>query len=244
MRRLIAIGDIHGQYEMLLELIAKIAPQSDDQLVFLGDYIDRGPNSPAVLDWLISFKQQWPQTIVLRGNHEQMLLDAVISAEEKLNGRTNWLNDVFALRSNGLPAPIYYFIACGGRETIIAYNPLLRDSDLCEELTKIPTAHLGFIRQTDFYYTYGKYMFVHASVDPKNIFGTKDNNRTFLWERAPLWKADKSWSKVVVHGHTPVEKPYFNDSEINLDTGAGYNGKLTACDVKTQQVWQVSHCGK
>ncbi len=238
MQRLIAIGDIHGQQEMLCDLMAQIAPQPEDQFVFLGDYIDRGPESPAVLDWLIDFQQQYPKTVFLRGNHEQMLLDAVSAAERKLSGNNNFMHDFLSLRSNGLPGPVFYFIGCGGQETVAAYSSGQPDLDPCKVLTAIPSSHLRFLRQTCFYHLQDHFMFVHAGVDPKDITGEKRNNQAFLWQREPLWKAAKGWTKVVVHGHTPVSEPYFSQLEINLDTGAGYGACLTACDVLTQQVWQ------
>lgn len=240
MSRLIAVGDIHGHFELLVALLAKIAPRPDDQLVFLGDYIDRGPDTPAVLDLFIRFKRQFPRTIFLRGNHEQMLLDAIGAAEQKGNGKNNWLNDFFLKQINGLPAAIYFFVSCGGRETLSAYDAKQSAIDPCRVLSELPQAHLDFIRQTRFFFHYQQFMFVHAGVDPDDITGRKTDNRTFLWERSPLWKADKRWDKVVVHGHTPVAVPYFDRLEINLDTGAGYNGSLTACDVLTQELWQVA----
>lgn len=239
MKRLIAVGDIHGHFQMLLDLIEQVAPRDDDQFVFLGDYIDRGPESPDVIDWLINFKKLYPQTIFLRGNHEQMLLDAVSAAERKQNGRNNFLDDFLALRGNGMPNPVFYFVSCGGMETLAAYCPEQSKSDPCAVLAGIPPDHLDFLQQTQFYYLQDPFMFVHAGVDPKDINGTKRNNQAFLWSRKPLWKTDKRWDKVVVHGHTPVMEPYFHRSEINIDTGAGYGAHLTACDVLTKQIWQA-----
>lgn len=239
MRRLIAVGDIHGHLQMLLDLMADVAPQADDQLVFLGDYIDRGPESPEVIDWLINFKQRFPQTIFLRGNHEQMLLDAVSAAEKKLAGKNNFIADLLALSGNGIPNPVFYFVSCGGLETLAAYCSAQGEFDPCEVLTAIPQDHLDFLAQTQFYYLENPFMFVHAGVDPKDSDGTKRNNQAFLWARKPLWRSDKRWDKVVVHGHTPVAEPYFHHSEINIDTGAGYGAHLTACDVLTKYIWQA-----
>lgn len=238
MQRLIAIGDIHGQHKLLVDLMAKVMPQPEDQLVFLGDYIDRGAESPAVIDWLIVFKQQFPKTVFLRGNHEQMLLDAVSAAERKLKGGNNFIDDFLSLRSNGMPNPVFFYVGCGGQETLAAYCPDPLNFDPCEVLAAIPAEHLDFLRQTQFYYLREPFMFVHAGVDPKDITGEKQNNQAFLWQRKPLWRTAKGWDKVVVHGHTPVSEPYFAHSEINIDTGAGYGSYLTACDVFTQQVWR------
>ncbi|NIQ94550.1 MAG: serine/threonine protein phosphatase [Desulfuromonadales bacterium] len=75
--RLLAVGDIHGCYAQLVELMERVAPSADDRLVFLGDYIDRGPQSRRVIDYLIALQERLPRTVCLRGNHEQMLLDAL-----------------------------------------------------------------------------------------------------------------------------------------------------------------------
>lgn len=74
-QRLLAIGDIHGCYHSLQELLRQVAPTASDRLIFLGDYVDRGPDNCAVLDYLCQLQQQWPQTICLRGNHDQMFMD-------------------------------------------------------------------------------------------------------------------------------------------------------------------------
>lgn len=73
--RLLAVGDIHGCLAQLKALLAKVAPVDGDRLVFLGDYLDRGPDSAGVIDYLLALRERHPQTIFLRGNHEQMFLD-------------------------------------------------------------------------------------------------------------------------------------------------------------------------
>ena len=75
--RLLAVGDIHGCYAKLVDLMEQVAPAAEDRLVFLGDYIDRGPQSRQVIDYLIALKKRLPRTVCLRGNHEQMLLEAL-----------------------------------------------------------------------------------------------------------------------------------------------------------------------
>jgi len=237
MGRIIAIADIHGHSDMLVDLLDQLRPQTDDQLVFLGDYIDRGPDSPTVLEVLIAFQQQFPQTAFLRGNHEQMLLDAVAAAERKQAGKYSFFDDFLELHGNGQSAKIYYFVSCGGHETLAAYSTERNNFNPTEVLLNLPSDHLDFLQQTRFYHLQEQYMFVHAGVDPKDPTGTKRNMQAFLWQRKPLWKTAKNWHKVVVHGHTPVAEPYFHPLEINLDTGAGYGAYLTACDVRTGQFW-------
>ncbi|SHI44430.1 serine/threonine protein phosphatase 1 [Malonomonas rubra DSM 5091] len=238
MSRLIAVGDIHGQYQMLQSLMEDVAPTDKDQLVFLGDYVDRGPQTPEVIDWLIDFQKRYPQTVFLRGNHEQMLLDAVVAADRKQSGRNTFLDDFMALKGRGLPSAVFYFVSCGGQESLQAYNGGDIVEDPCAALQRIPAEHVEFFSSTVFYWQYQQYFFVHAGVDPKDPTGEKRQNEAFLWQRKPLWKKVKGWDKIVVHGHTPVSEPYISQTEINIDTGAGYGDCLTACDVLQMRFWQ------
>ena len=73
--RLLAVGDVHGCLEQLKCLISRVKPRENDQFVFLGDYIDRGPDSRGVLDYLLDFRKRYPATVFLKGNHEEMFLD-------------------------------------------------------------------------------------------------------------------------------------------------------------------------
>ncbi len=94
--RLLAIGDIHGCLDLLRRLIAQVAPTPDDQLVFLGDYIDRGPDASGVIDFLLALQQRLPKTIFLKGNHEAMLLDYLDGRNQTtylLNGGAATLNN-------------------------------------------------------------------------------------------------------------------------------------------------------
>ncbi len=82
--RLLAVGDIHGCRGLLQQLMLKVAPSADDQVIFLGDYIDRGPDSRGVIDYLLDFRERWPQTVFLKGNHEAMLLNFLAGHERLL----------------------------------------------------------------------------------------------------------------------------------------------------------------
>lgn len=93
--RLLAIGDIHGCHDLLRQLLDKVAPGAEDQVVFLGDYVDRGPDARKTIDYLLEFRGRWPQTVFLKGNHEAMLLDYLAGRERLrylLNGGENTLD--------------------------------------------------------------------------------------------------------------------------------------------------------
>ena len=238
MQRLIAVGDIHGQYNLLMDLMGQVRPRREDQLVFLGDYIDRGPGSPQVLDWLIEFKAEYPHTVMLRGNHEQMLLDAFDDVRASQQKSKRLFGKLFTPGKNFIPEAAELFLSNGGLQTLQAYGRRGNAADPLAAFDNIPKAHLFFLRRSKFFYRHGMYLFVHAGVDPEDPKGERSTD-AFLWERRPLWVKKPGWNKIVVHGHTPVTEPYFGRWEIALDTGAGHKGCLTACDVLSKEVWQA-----
>ena len=144
-KRLIAVGDIHGCLEDLKCLIAQLGDLSDTLIVFLGDYIDRGPNSRGVLDYLIQLKERYPHFIMLKGNHEDMLIDAMESDD----------CGVFRL-----------YIRNGGMETLANYG---YPNDLPS------AEHLAFIRGLPTSYETDEFFFAHAGIDPQRSLNDQDD---------------------------------------------------------------------
>ena len=222
--RLIAIGDIHGELDKLVQLLERVAPTSADQFVFLGDYIDRGNDSCGVIERLISFGEQFPHTIFLRGNHEQMLLEARVEVGA----------DAYAATSTGHFMRIYsaalaLSMANGGMETLRSYG--------VTDVASLPDPHVAFIKATRLWWQYENFLFVHAGADP-DIPLTEQNPMTLLQSRhTPPGKNG------VIHivGHTPTAdgRPRFEPGRIWLDTAAIYGRSLTACDILTQSYWQA-----
>ena len=103
--RLIAIGDIHGHHEKLVDLLRQVRPQADDRIIFLGDYIDRGPASKTVIEFLIVFGQKFARTIYLRGNHEEMLLECLITVKAIPHRRWRLDGGSATLDSYGVDSP-------------------------------------------------------------------------------------------------------------------------------------------
>jgi len=134
--RLLAVGDIHGCLDLLQLLLRKVAPTADDQMVFLGDYIDRGPESCGVIELLLTLQKDFPATVFLRGNHEQMLLD-FLSGEEHL-----------------------MFLLNGGNATLESYEKNAAGNPT------IPPAHLTFFSNLKSHFIFGDYIFVHAGLRP------------------------------------------------------------------------------
>ena len=135
-KRLLTIGDIHGCRDLLVPLIEKVEPTTEDQLVFLGDYIDRGPDSRGVVDDLLALQQQFPETVFLRGNHEQMLLDFLSETDTLM------------------------FLLNGGAATLASYA-----SEENAKPT-IPSEHLNFFNNLQSSFVCGDFIFVHAGLRP------------------------------------------------------------------------------
>lgn len=212
--RVYAVGDVHGRADLLARMLARIDADREARAgadrsveVFLGDYIDRGPQSREVIDMLIE-REQAGGAICLLGNHEDMLLRALESPA--LMG--DWLNN-------------------GGRETLMAYgvapSPVKGVYALHAELLEaLPASHRAFLEGLRQSFECGDYFFVHAGVDPEVPL---DQQRTedLLWIRSRFLEYTGPLSKVIVHGHTPRTQPEIGGYRINIDTGAYITGTLT-----------------
>ena len=135
-KRIVAIGDIHGHLRKLEHLIAQIQPTSADQLVFLGDYVDRGPESKGVIDSLIRLKEELPKTIFLRGNHDQMFLDAMVHKEIRPAPTLRDQSVSYQIEAGG--SDMMIFMANGGRKTMDSY----------EWGWDVPPQHIAFLEST------------------------------------------------------------------------------------------------
>lgn len=208
MSRLIAIGDIHGRHSKLVGLLEKIYPQPEDRLVFLGDYIDRGPESYQVVASLIQLKKDYPNTITLRGNHE----DFVISLF--MGNQNQWERGIW-LKMNG------------GDLTLASYRR-------AGFYLKI---HQEFYESLPLFWETEQYFFCHAGVRP-GVSLDKQKPSDLLSIREPFLAATADFGKIIVHGHEPVASPTVLQNRINIDTGAGKYGPLTALELPSLKIWQ------
>jgi serine/threonine protein phosphatase 1 len=216
--RLYAFGDIHGRADLLDRLrtaiagdLARAAPTAA-VVVGLGDYIDRGPDSRAVLDGLLA-GFDGARFIPLRGNHEQSLLDFL---EDPADAGAGWLRygGDATLRSYGVDPRLY-------AGAIRDYRAI-RDELAC----RIPLAHLVFMQRLAVSHEAGDYFFAHAGARP-GIPLRRQSPRDLMWIREGFVDADPMFSKCIVHGHTPTEMPYLTRFRINADTGAYFTNQLT-----------------
>jgi serine/threonine protein phosphatase 1 len=214
--RLYAVGDIHGRLDLLDRLIALIASDAEDgpsnrQIVYLGDYIDRGPASKGVLERLQTPPKGFA-AIHLRGNHEQSFLDflenpSVFSAWQNYGARET-------LASYGVAAPKF--------EDEAAYTEV-RD----HLAAALPLQHLEFLRAMPFSVQFGDYFFAHGGVRP-GVALDKQTPEDLMWIREEFLTSIADLGAVIVHGHTPANRPTQQANRIGIDTGAYYSGRLTA----------------
>ncbi|WP_374469501.1 metallophosphoesterase family protein [Phenylobacterium sp.] len=214
-----AIGDVHGCYEAMKALLARIAADSAEHargrrpiLVFLGDYVDRGPDSARVLEALLWLRRRPDLEVrLLKGNHEQ----AMLAFLERPQDGGGWLRfgGVETLAAYGVAAP----------SDPAGYGPA-RD----ELLERMPASHLWLLQRLELMLAVGDYAFVHAGVRPGAALAAQTED-DLLWIRQAFLEAPGPHEKVIVHGHTWLdERPQLHDHRIGVDTGVYATGVLTA----------------
>lgn len=224
---LYAFGDIHGELEKLDELLDSIQIERSDRLVFLGDYIDRGPDSVGVIERLISLRDQY-DCVFLLGNHESMFLDFLGWTDEAYFG-----GDAFLLN--------------GGDRTLAGYGYFDRDTP-DRETFRLPKDHEDFLLGLRLSYVEGDYVFVHAGLNREHLRSgdlqfalRKSRPEDVLWNRT-TGEMPHDLGVTMVYGHTPSEDfgvRWNAPFSIGVDTGAVYGGPLTAIRLPDETVFQA-----
>ena len=211
-----AIGDIHGCYDLLLELVERIRRDAKDitgrrLLVTLGDYVDRGPMSAQVIDWLCGPAPEGFDRISLAGNHEAMMLEFLTNP----SSNSPWLEfgGIDTLESYGVD--VRRFVRARRQER----RAILRAS--------IPVAHVSLLTNLPSLLELPEAVFVHAGLRP-NVDLAEQVDEDLLWIREPFLSAPVQHGPLVVHGHTPAGAPVVAGGRICVDTGAFATGVLTA----------------
>jgi serine/threonine protein phosphatase 1 len=232
--RFYAIGDIHGQLGMLKAAHARIVrdrEQTGDTaapVVHLGDLIDRGPDSRGAIDFLIEGLAGGAPWIVLRGNHDQLLLDILAGREENAAA---WLEPHI-----------------GGTETLASYGVKTgpfrsRRATLDDLRATIPEAHRRFLASLPLLHATPKLLFVHAGIRP-GVSITLQDTADLLWIRGAFLEDRRNHGPLIVHGHTPVERPEHHGNRVNLDSGAGFGRPLTAAVFEGRDCWVLGDSGR
>lgn len=217
MARHLAIGDIHGCITALTTLVDFVAFRHDDTIVTLGDYVDRGPDSRAVLDFLIVLGKAHNH-VPLRGNHEIMMLDA--------RDKKSWL---------------HAWMSSGGDATLRSYSPC---EDAAGTFADIPDAHYDFLENKLVpYFECASHFFVHANADAH--VALEDQTVPALYWRKYNDPERHCSGKIMVCGHTPQTSgvPLSNDNSICIDTWAFGAGWLSCLDVESGTIWQANETG-
>lgn len=228
--RIISIGDVHGCLESLIFLLDNIKPTKKDLIVFLGDYVDRGPNSPGVIEYLLDLKEKY-QCVFLRGNHDSMMLNY--------------------LRVAGIFGEYWTDPRNGGNTTLAQYkvssveakyaNRNVKVNYTLERIVKnkIPTSHVEFLRNTLLFFEMDHAFYSHAGFDLTSLERYDDQNEeAYTWTREDFIGVRYTYTppklvKHVVHGHTINSHdflPYYlvDCKQINLDSGCYKKGTLSA----------------
>ena len=217
-----AIGDVHGCYDQLRALLTRIASDAGDRargrrtsLIFLGDYVDRGPASNAVLDALCWLKRHGPFNVhFLKGNHEQVMLDYI--AEPVVTRVWMRWGGTETLRSYGVDPPV--------AEDAADRHVAARD-DLLE---RMPVAHLRFLEQLELMVGVGDYAFVHAGIRP-GVPLADQLQEDLLWIRGDFLNVEEPHERIIVHGHSWTDdQPTVLPHRIGIDTGAYETGVRAA----------------
>jgi len=219
--RVYAVGDIHGRADLLAETIGRIEddlrrrPINYAVEVYLGDYIDRGPDSKGVLDQL-AVRLVRQHAICLRGNHEAIL------------ERFLWDD----------PETIHHWIQLGALQTLASYGvvPRTRAGTTPYELRQslldaFPRTHELFLQCLRSSFVCGNFLFVHAGIRP-GIPMEQQDPEDLRWIRDEFLNSTQDHGKLVVHGHTPVDHPDIRSNRINIDTGAWRTGTLTCIAIE------------
>lgn len=228
--RIYAIGDIHGRNDLLQALLAQIEADdaargpADTQIIFLGDLVDRGPDSAGVIETAMALRASGRKVRYLLGNHEEVFLAACRKRDTKT---------------------LRFFLKIGGDSTLQSY-PITRAEyqalDL-EELAArldslIPEAHLAFLESFEDRIVIGDYAFVHAGIRP-GVPIDEQKRSDLRWIREEFTGHRGDLEKVVVYGHTIYDDVEERGSRIGIDTGAYASNKLTAIGLEGGERWYL-----
>jgi len=213
--RLFALGDIHGCVDELTTMLTAIGPARGDTVVFVGDYVDRGPAAREVIEVLNEYRRGEAEYVFLKGNHEDMMLSFL-----------------------GLPG--HYgesFLFNGGASTLESYGAASGDAESAWE--RLPPEHLKFLQSLATSYLHPPYLFVHAGISPLRQL-EEQSVEDMLWIRQEFIFHPHQLGATVVFGHTPmrtvmVDLPY----KLGIDTGLVYGGKLSCIEFNEGVLYQV-----
>lgn len=206
------IGDIHGCHSSLTALLDKVIDRADT-LIFVGDYVDRGPASKQVIETLVQLQLEHSRVIFLKGNHEAMFYSYLTGTDHLL------------------------FLEVGGQQTLNSYN-INPETDRGNLLAMLPPSHVMFLENLSLHYQDQYGIYVHAGLQPGRHL-SQQNPDWCLWVRDQFICSSYDFGKPVIFGHTVFQEPLIEPNKIGIDTGAVYGGRLTALLLPDMEFIQV-----
>jgi diadenosine tetraphosphatase ApaH/serine/threonine PP2A family protein phosphatase len=237
-KRTYAIGDIHGQFELLRQVHGWIEADrqrhgDDGVVVHVGDLVDRGPDSAGVLGWLIDGITGGKPWLALKGNHDRMMayyLEDSARADPKLRPDYTWLHP-----------------RLGGSTTLASYGVDTESGDAPEvhaaARAAVPAAHTAFLRGLETVFQVDDVVFLHAGIRP-GIALQDQIEDDLVWIREPFLSDTRDHGPLIVHGHTPIETVTHYGNRVNIDTGAAFGGPLSVIVVEGRETWHLTQDGR
>nr|WP_091173045.1 metallophosphoesterase family protein [Paenibacillus sp. 1_12] len=233
MQRTLVISDIHGCYEPFNQLLDLMNYQPKvDQLILLGDYVDRGPHSKEVVEQIRKMVQE-DGVIALRGNHDQRFIDIVRTDDHLISSK---------------------FIDHGGKQTMMSYLNIdtIEYAMIHEELEAFKqlvrneyAAHIAFLNSLPYYHETAAHIFVHAGLDPKYVDWREQPTREFMYIKEPFYKNKTVVNQVVVFGHTKTvdlqgtPDIWFGGDKIGVDGGCAFGMQLNGLEITDTDTYRT-----
>ncbi|MFT4078513.1 metallophosphoesterase family protein [Rhodomicrobium sp.] len=233
--RVYAVGDIHGRLDLLEIMLDLVDADQRERgmlpalIVFLGDYVDRGPSSKEVVDAMLGDLGADLSPVFVKGNHEALLMSFLYDATPD----NFWLKNGgdAALLSYGIDPDLVKFATLGTPTGLQEASLRFREA--------LPASHLRFYRNLKPCFRVGGYFFVHGGVRP-GVPLDMQREEDMLWIRDPFLTSDADFGAVVVHGHTPAREPQLLPNRIGVDTYAFKSNRLTAVGLEGTERWILS----
>lgn len=230
------LPDIHGHADKLklaLEAVEKDGGK-DAKVVFLGDYIDRGPDSKGVIEILIDGKTAGRNWTFLKGNHDRMM--------------EYFFADPMRFDPQFLIGYSWFHERLGGVETLASYGVEVREGRrhfevLADAQDAVPQSHLDFLNGLELTHFAGDCLYVHAGIRP-GVALEDQVEQDLVWIRDEFHQSNEQYPWLIVHGHTPVKVATHYGNRINLDAGAGYGHPLQAAVIEGRDCWLLTENGR
>jgi len=233
--RLYAIGDIHGQLDLLKAAHQRIFDDggADATIAHVGDLIDRGPDSAGVVEYLMQGRNSRSPWVITRGNHDRFLPNFLKTPD--------WTDKGMSTGAHWVDHP-----GLGAAATLASYgiDPDQPRADLHRDaLRAVPAAHAEFLATLPLWYLHPLALVVHAGVRPGVDLQAQDEH-DLVWIRKGFLESQANYGPLVVHGHTALERPTLYRNRLNIDSGAAYGRELTAVVIEADGVHVLTETGR